>query len=314
VQENQNDINLKKNPSVLITGGRGLVGKYLTSILLSRGYKVSHLSRNTNQFSNVRVFRWNPEKRVIDPKIFKDIDYLIHLAGANIGEKRWTKKRKQEIVNSRVDSARFLYKVIAENRIPLQAFISASAIGYYGSLTTNKIFIEEDPPENDFLGNTCRLWEAAADLFKNTGIRTVKIRTSIVLEKDNSVFSKLSKPAKFGFIVRTGSGQQYMPWIHVTDLCNIYIKAIEDKNMKGAYNAVSPQHLTHNDFMRIFSRIIKRRIFLPPIPEFVLKTALGEMSDLILKGSRISSNKITEAGYNFHFDNLEKAIKDLINQ
>jgi len=309
---NQADTNFQKNSSVLITGGSGLVGKYLTSLLLEKGFKVSHLSRNVNQFGKVRVFRWDPGKKIIDPVIFEGIDYIIHLAGANIGEKRWTKKRKNEIVKSRVESARFLNNIIVDNGIRLKAFISASAIGYYGSATSDKIFNEEDPPGKDFLGNTCRLWEEAADLFGNTGIRTVKIRTAVVLEKTDSALSKLMKPAKYGFVVRTGNGRQYMPWIHINDLCNIYLKSIEDSNMNGAYNAVSPHHVTHKDFIRVLAKVMKRPVFLPPVPAFILRAILGEMSDVILKGSRVSSEKIKNAGYRFLFNDLEDALKNVL--
>ena len=306
------DKNIKS--SVLITGGSGLVGKYLTSVLLSRGHKVSHLSRNANQFGKVRVFRWDPEKKIIDPVIFEGIDFIIHLTGANIGEKRWTKKRKEDIVKSRVESAIFLHKVIADNGIRLKAFISASAIGYYGLVTSDKIFNEDDPPATDFLGTTCRLWEEAADLFKNMGIRTVKIRAAVVLEKNDIALSKLMQPAKWGLMVRTGNGRQYMPWIHISDLCNIYLKVIEDKSITGVYNAVSPHHLTHNDFMKILARVMKRPLILLPVPGFVIRTFLGEMSDVILKGSRVSSKKITDAGYKFVFSDLQDALNDILNR
>jgi hypothetical protein len=312
VIDNQTSTNLQKNSFVLITGGSGLVGKYLTSVLLSKGYIVSHLSRNANQFGKVRVFRWDPEKKIIDPVIFEGIDYLIHLAGANIGEKRWTKRRKEEIVKSRVESARFLHKVITDNGIKLKAFISASGTGYYGSATSDKIYHEEDTPGTDFIAGTCRLWEEAADLFVNAALRTVKIRTSVVLEITDSALSKLMKSGKYGVLVKTGSGRQYMPWIHIIDLCNIYLKAIEDSNMNGAYNAVSPQHVTHEDFMSTLGKVMKRPVFPMPVPVFILRAILGEMSDVVLKGSRVSPEKIINAGYRFRFNNLENALENVI--
>lgn len=298
--------------SVLITGGSGLVGRYLTSLLLTEGYKVSHLSRNSNTFGKVRVFRWDPEKKIIDPVIFEGIDYLIHLSGANIGEKRWTKKRKEEIVISRVKSASLLHKTVVDNGIRLKAFISASAIGYYGLVTSDKIFKEEDPPGTDFLGTTCSRWEEAADLFGQEGIRTVKIRAAVVLEKNDAALSKLMLPAKYGFVIRTGTGRQYMPWIHIVDLCNIYLKAIQDMKMNGIYNAVSPEHVNHNDFLKILAKVMNKPVFLPRVPAFILKAILGEMSDVILKGSRISSEKITASGYEFIHPALEKALTDII--
>ena len=312
MSENQNDTNLQKRSSVLISGGSGLVGKYLTSALLSEGYKVSHLSRNARQFNKVKVIRWDPKQNLIDPHAFEGIDYLIHLAGANIGEKRWTRKRKEEILTSRVDSSRLLHKVISDNGIPLKAFISASATGYYGSLTSEKILREYDSPATDFLGTICNSWEKAADLFGNSGIRTVKIRTAVVLEKSDSALSKLMQTGRFGFLVQTGSGRQYMPWIHIYDLCNIYLKAIKDPEMNGAYNAVSPQHVTGKEFINTLARVMDLPVFPLPLPAFVLKAALGEMSEVILKGSRVSSDKIVAAGYTFIFSDLYAALINVI--
>lgn len=306
------DIQENKNDSVLITGGSGLIGRYLTSALLSEGYKVSHLSRKAKQLGKVSVFQWDPEKGILDPAVLDGIDYIIHLAGSNIGEKRWTKKRKEEIVTSRGDSVRLLHKVVTENKIRLKAFISASAVGYYGSVTSDKIFTEADPPATDFLGTTCKLWEERADLFGNSGIRTIKIRTAVVLEKSDSALSKLMMPARFGFLVQTGNGRQYMPWIHINDLCNIYLKAIEDQSMNGPYNAVSPQHVTHRQFVNTLALVMNKPIFPIPVPSLILKTVLGEMSDVVLKGSRVSSEKIINSGYNFRFINTGDALTNII--
>jgi uncharacterized protein (TIGR01777 family) len=313
MSENQTDTNMKKGQSVLITGGSGLIGRYLTSYLISEGYEVSHLSRNPDSSGNVRVFRWNPEKNLLDPEVFDGIDFVIHLAGANIGEKRWTVKRKEEILNSRVESARLIFKAVSTNGIKIKAFITASASGYYGTLTSDNIFTENAPPANDFLGTVCSEWEKAADLFSSAGIRTVKIRTAVVLEKNDSALSRLMKPARYGFLVQTGNGTQFMPWIHIMDLCKIYLKALNDEGMRGAYNAVAPQNVTNKTFMQTLAKVINRPLFPIPVPATVLKLILGEMSDIILKGSRISSEKISLSGYAFEFDNLEKALEDVIN-
>jgi uncharacterized protein (TIGR01777 family) len=310
---NQPNTNVRESSSVLISGGSGLVGRYLTSALLSEGYKVSHLSRKSAQSGRVRVFRWDPVQNIIDPQCFDGVDFMIHLAGANIGEKRWTEKRKEEIIKSRVGSTRLIHKVISENGIRLKAFITASGTGIYGTVTSGNIFKEDDIPATDFLGTTCKMWEEAADLFADSGIRTVKIRTAVVLEKKDSALSKLMWPARFGFLVQPGSGSQYMPWIHMHDLCNIYLKAITDPEMKGAYNAVSPQHVTSREFIGTLAAVMKRPVFPIPVPAIVLRTALGKMSDLVLKGSRISSGKITDAGYRFIFSNLQDALTNVIN-
>jgi uncharacterized protein (TIGR01777 family) len=310
--ENQTSTNVKKNLSVLITGGGGLIGKYLTTLLQDTGYMVSHLSR-TGMAGNVKTYKWDPENGIIDTEALEGIDFIIHLAGANIGEKRWTGKRKKEIIESRVNSARLLYKTISERAIRLKGFISASATGIYGSQTSSTIFNEKDPPGEDFLGTVCKKWEEAAGLFNNSGIRTVIIRSAIVLEKNDSALSKLMMPGRFGFLIRTGSGQQYMPWIHINDLCRIYAKAIEDQEMKGAYNAAAPSHLTHNEFIKILGKVMNLPVLPVPVPGFIIRTILGEMSDVILKGTRVSSEKIIKAGYECRYADLEAALRNIIS-
>lgn len=306
--------NPEKRLSVLITGGSGLVGKYLTYLLLSEGYKVSHLSRHANKFGRVRVFRWDPVAGILDPVVFEGVDYIVHLAGADIGEKRWSAKRKKEIENSRIDSSELLYKKVSENGISLKAFISASATGFYGSVTSDKIFKEDDPPANDFLGLTCKKCEEAADLFANTGLRVIKIRTGVVMEKSHSALSKLLKPARMGLFPKLGSGKQFMPWIHIDDLCRIYLKAIEDTDMSGVFNAVSPQYVTQTEFMRNLALVLKTHFFHPPVPALFLRILLGEMADVVLTGSRISSQKIINSGYTFLYPMMDLALKEILEK
>lgn len=298
--------------SVLITGGSGLVGKYLTSLLLSEGYRVSHLSRGTGQFGRVRVFRWDPDNNYIDPQALHGINYIIHLAGANIGEKRWTKKRKDEIVWSRVDSSRLLYSEIVSHKIPLKGFISASATGYYGSVTSEKLFTESDPPADDFLGTTCLLWEEEADLFSAVGIRTVKIRTAVVLEKSDAALARFLSAARFRLYPTLGSGKQFMPWIHISDLCRIYLKALNDEEMIGSYNAVAPDHADNRRFVRTLAKVMNKPFLSLPVPSFLLRLIMGESSVIALKGSRISSERIVSQGFRFEFPELEGALADIL--
>ncbi len=309
--ENQSSSNAERNLSVLITGGSGLIGKRLTALLVREGYRVSHLSRSRRSQGDVRVFMWDPEKSIIDNEALDGIDFIIHLAGANIGEKRWTAKRKHEILESRIESSRFLYNTVMERRPGLNGFISSSATGIYGAETLPGIFNEEDVPGPDFLASVCKKWEEAADLFSGSGIRTVKIRSAFVLDKGDSALAGLLKTAKLGFLVRMGSGKQYMPWIHIDDLCNIYLKGIQDQNMKGAYNAAAPDYITHAQFIRVLAKVTKRPLQLP-VPGFIIRIILGEMSAVILKGSRVSSEKIIDAGYRFRFSNAEDALENVI--
>jgi uncharacterized protein len=301
----------ERKQSVLITGGSGLTGRYLTSALLNAGYDVSHLSRGHDQFGKVRVHRWDPAKEILDPVIFNGIDHVIHLAGADLGEKRWTAGRKAEIISSRVDSARLIHKVIIENGIKIRSFISASGISFYGSVTSDKIFSESDPPADDFLASVCVKWEKAADLFASGGIRTVKLRTAPYLEENSIFLKRLTMTGPAGFLGMAGSGRQYIPWIHIEDLCNIYLKAISDESMNGVYNAVSPDHVTHRQFMKTLAQV-KRKFLIPiPLPGIFLRAVYGEMADLALKGSRISSDKIRNSGFRFRYTNLPGALKNV---
>lgn len=300
--------------TILISGGTGLVGRHLCKKLKEKGYAVAILSRTSKQDADIPTYYWNLEKNEIEKEALETADYIIHLAGANIGDKRWTTKRRQLIIDSRVKTCGLIFDKIKESRIKLKAFISASAVGYYGAITSDKIFTEIDPAANDFLGKTCKLWEQSADRFNELGIRTVKIRTGIVLTKHGGALAKMITPIKIGIGSALGKGRQYLPWIHIHDLCGIYIKAIEDAQMHGAYNAVAPDHKTNRDFMRTLARVLKKPFWFPDIPSIVLKIMFGKMSEMFLKGSRVSSDKIRKAGYNFRFPDLESALTDLFKE
>jgi uncharacterized protein len=298
--------------TVLISGGTGMIGRHLTPLLLRNGYNVSVLSRNETQYDKVRFFRWDPEKQMINSDAVDGVDYIVHLAGANLGERRWTSARKEEIIRSRTDSAKLLFGAIKDKGIRLKAFISASGISYYGTETSEKIFTEDDPPGNDFLSYVCRQWEEAASLFEALSVRTVKIRTAVVLEKTDSALARLTDPAKFGFLVQAGSGDQYMPWIHIDDLCEVYLKMIRDDTMVGVFNAAAPDFVNQRNFMKTLSYVMKKPVFPVPAPAFALRAAFGEMAGVILKGSRVSSEKLISAGYKFRFEHLEDALRDIL--
>ena len=297
---------------ILIAGGAGLVGKYLCKRLVENGYEVGILSRTKRSVNSITTYRWNIEKNEIEEEAILWADCIINLAGENIGDNRWTATRKQQIVDSRVKSSELLFNKIKEQNKHLKAYISASAIGYYGAVTSTKIFTETDLPASDFLGSTCKQWEEVADKFTDLEIRTVKIRTGIVLTKDGGALSKMVTPVKLFMGSAIGTGRQYLPWIHINDLCGIYLKAIEDIKMQGAYNAVAPEHITNNIFIKTIALLLKKPLWLPNIPAFIMKMIFGEMSELLLTGSCVSSAKIKKAGYNFEFTKLNSALVDLI--
>ena len=265
---------------VLISGGSGLVGKTLCRKLQTKGYDVAILSRtNNNEF---KTYLWNPAKNEIDPAAISTSDYIIHLAGSNIAEKRWSKSRKELILDSRVKSANLIFNEVKKQNKELKAFISASGVGYYGAITSEEVFTEENRVANDFLGQTCAKWESSATQFETLNIRTTILRTGVVLNKQGGALSKMSIPIKLGLASALGNGNQYLPWIHIDDLCEIYIKAIEDKDVNGIFNAVAPDFQTNKSFTQTLAKTLNKPYCLPNTPSFLLKFILGEMSVIIL--------------------------------
>lgn len=297
--------------TVLITGGSGLIGKHLCLRLKEKGFNVTILSTTRQKVEGFTTYFWDINKKIIEKQAIEDADYIIHLAGANIGEKRWTTERKRVIIDSRVKSAELIFNTLKENNKTLKAFVSASAVGYYGAVTSDKIFTETDQAATDFLGETCRLWEQSADAFSELGIRTVKIRTGVVLAHQDRALTKMITQIKLGIGSALGNGKQYLPWIHIEDLCQIYIKAIEDKEMNGPYNAVAPDIRTNKEFTHVLATTLNKPFWFPNIPAFILKLFFGEMSDVILKGSKVSCAKILSMNFTFKFANLENAFMDL---
>lgn len=304
--------------NILITGASGLIGRHLTVFLTGKGHSVAHLSRSGGTPSEkkspgpVKQFTWNPAGGIIEEGAVSWADAIIHLAGASVSEGRWTAKRKKEILDSRVNSAKLLAKTIVEEKAKPGVFVSAAAAGWYGIITSEKIFTESDPPAPDFFGNVCLQWENAADLVEETGVRTVKLRIGVVLAKDGGALPQLAKPVKWFAGSPLGNGKQWMPWIHIDDLCALFLKAVEDENMHGTYNAAASQHVTNREFVKTIGKVLHRPVFLPPVPEFALKLILGEMAGIVTKGSRVSNEKIKKAGFRFQYEDLGSALKQLL--
>ena len=297
---------------VIISGGSGLVGKVLCKKLQGKGYDIAILSRTKTPKSEFKTFFWNPDRGEIEEESIAYADYIIHLAGASIVDKRWTSQRRKTIVDSRVKSADIIFNQLQKQKKQIKAFISASAIGYYGAINSEKIFTEQDEAANDFLGQSCLKWEQSANHFRTMGIRTTCLRTGLVLTKEGGALTKMLVPVKVGLASAMGNGKQYLPWIHIDDLCDLYIKAIEDNRMEGIFNAVAPDHQTNLSFTRIMAKVLDKPLWLPNIPAFAIKLILGDMSDLILKGSRVSADKLKTIDFSFKFSKLEDAIRNLV--
>jgi hypothetical protein len=294
---------------VVITGGSGLIGSYLSTILEAEGWQVIHLTRGSTGRGKYQSYRWDPESGYCDSDAFREGDALIHLAAANIGEGRWTAARKRKIRESRTVSGQLLHKVTAGAGKNPSVFITASGVNYYGSENTERIFTEADPPAADFLGETCRLWEAAADTFSDSGVRVVKLRTAVVLARSGSALSKMTAPSKAGVITRLAPGDQYFPWIHIADLCGIYQKALTDSTMSGPFNAAAPHHITHDQLMSEVARQKHLPVFLPHVPVWLLKAVLGEMAVILTAGNRISSDRLSGTGFRFRYPDISSALR-----
>ncbi len=300
---------------VLITGGSGFVGKHLTQLLIDNGYSILILSRSKKENTNeISYFQWDVEKGTIDEKSVLEADYIVNLAGEGIADKRWTPARKEAIVQSRVGAIQLIYEVLQKHNKKLDVFVSASGIGIYGAYTSKQILAENSPLANDFLGDTCQKWEAAADLISTLGTRTVKIRTGLVLGRNEGFLEKLVPIFKLKLGSAIGSGQQYMPWIHIKDLCSIYLFAIENKEIEGAYNAAIKDGTTNTMFSNELAKKFRYKIWLPNVPEFFIRILMGEMADIVLTGQRVSSEKIEKTGFVFKFTKLRFALRDCLKK
>lgn len=294
---------------VLITGGSGLLGRKLVSALQKAGKDVRILSRSPQGSSE---YLWDLAHDYIDPTALEGIEAIIHLAGASVGEGRWTKKRKQVLIDSRVKST-FLLLTASKDSQQLKTFISASAIGYYGQQNSEHIFQEEDSPGNDFLGKLCQQWEAASSAFEERGIRNVQLRTGIVLSETGGALPKMIKSFRMKMGALLGNGKQYMPWIHIDDMVQVYIEALENHSFQGAYNTVAPEHHSNATFTRNLADTLHLPLWPIPVPAFVLKLWFGEQSCILLQGSRVSSQKLQALNFNFQYPTLDLALQSLLS-
>ncbi|WP_147203467.1 TIGR01777 family oxidoreductase [Segetibacter aerophilus] len=307
--------------TILITGGTGLLGSALTELLTSKGHDVIILTREqkSSHSPNISYAVWNVKDQNIDKNAVSRADYIIHLAGAGVADKRWTKDRKKEIVESRTESSALLVKAIKEIPNKVKAVISASAIGYYGDdekrSAKKPAFTEDMRPDKEFLGDTCRLWEESIEPVQKEGKRLVKLRIGIVLSNDGGALPEFKKPIKFGIAGVLGSGKQVISWIHIEDVCRMFLFAIENENMHGVYNAVAPTPVRNKDLTILLAEKMKGRFFIHAhVPAIALRLMLGEMSVEVLKSATVSSDKVRVDGFTFKYPTIEGALENLVNE
>jgi uncharacterized protein (TIGR01777 family) len=307
--------------TVLITGGSGLVGKTLTNHLTARGYRVIILTRTKtpkdiqgiSDTKQVQYAHWDIVKKTIDIKAVQSADYIVHLAGVGVMEKSWTDTFKKEIIASRAESARLIRRTLQKNSNKVKAVISASAIGWYGADTVPvHPFVETDPSDKNFLGETCRLWEENIDRIQELGKRLVKFRLGIILSNDGGALVEFKKSLKLGVAAILGDGSQVISWIHIEDVCRLFTEAIENEQIQGVYNAVAPTPVTNKELILALAKRIKGKAFLPMyVPKFVLHMILGERSVEVLKSATVSCQKIKQTGFTFLFPSIDAALDDL---
>lgn len=309
-------------PTVVLPGGSGLLGRAISKSLASKGYEVIILSRSLTRsgiFSptkNIRFALWDTQKKTIDAGVIETADIVINLAGATVDEKRWTNKRKKELVESRVKSCETIVKALSEKSNNVKTVINVCGIGWYGEdqykTRQTKGFVETDPPADNFLALTCQKWEASIAPIKDLGKRLVILRTGAVLSKDGGAFKEFLKPVRFGIAAILGNGKQIFSWMHVDDLCNLMLWMIENESLEGIYNAVSPSPVSNRNLMIELARQVKGNFYIPfYVPSFLLKLLFGELSTEVLKSTTVSSEKILSAGFNFQYPEIKSALKDL---
>ena len=298
---------------ILITGATGLVGTELVELLLKSGINVNFLTTSQKKIKNkpnLKGFFWNPEQGIINENAIIGVDVIIHLAGASVA-KRWTNAYKQEIIESRIVSSNLLFKVLKNNPNQVKQIISASAIGIYPDSLKN-IYTETNKTIDDsFLGNVVVKWEESVDKFKLLNIKVCKLRTGIVLSEKGGALTEMIKPIKFGLGAAFGTGKQFQSWIHLTDLVEMYLFASQH-DLEGIYNAVAPNPLSNKQLTVAIAKQLKKPLFLPNIPEFIMQMILGEMHEILFSSQNVENKKIIKEGFSFKYTSVEQALDNLL--
>ncbi|MBS1583218.1 MAG: TIGR01777 family oxidoreductase [Bacteroidetes bacterium] len=297
--------------TVLITGGSGLIGRALTQALVAEGHTVRWLGRGHGRRMDVPVFTWDVPRGTVDPRALDGVEHIVHLSGAGIADRRWTAARKRELHASRVDAADLLRQAVMAGGTDIRTFVSAAGIGYYGAVTTDHVFTEEDRPGTDFIAQLSAAWEQAADAWTPL-CRVVKLRTAMVLSGEGGALPRLAAPVRWGAGAALGSGKQWVPWVHRDDLVQAYVRAITDEALHGAYNVAAPGTTDNRTLMRTIAQVLHRPFFLPAVPGMLLRAALGELSDVLLHGSRVSAQRLLDTGFRFRHPELRPALAGLL--
>lgn len=294
--------------NILITGGSGFIGRALTSYLYEQGFSIALLSRKNRESHTVRTFIWDIETAFMEREAIEWAHIIIHLAGENISKGRWTNKRKKILLESRINSTALLVKSISEIPNSISCVIAASAIGFYGDCG-NKKMQEDDNAGEGFLAECVKEWEKSTDALQNLQCRFVRLRIGIVLSKNGAALKELSKTIPFGFAPVLGNGKQLYSWIHIDDLCRMFLFAINMEQIQGTYNAVSPNAVSQKQLIQSFVQETNAHTLLIYVPSFLLNLFLGEMSTAVLISQNINADKILSAGFSFNYNFINDAMR-----
>ncbi|WP_425617523.1 TIGR01777 family oxidoreductase [Anatilimnocola sp. NA78] len=298
----------------LITGATGFVGRRLLekldqpAVVLSRN---AAKARKSLAKYEVTAFNWDAENQPAPAEAFDGVDVVFHLAGEPVAEGRWTKAKKERLRESRVAGTRNLVQTLVQLPSKPRVLISASAVGYYGD-RGNELLTEESSPAEDFLGEVCVSWERESHAAKLAGIRVVNPRIGIVLGEKGGAIGKMLIPFQFGLGSPLGTGKQYMPWIHIDDLVHQMIWAAQHESVSGAINGTAPNPVTNLEFTKTLGKVLSRPTFMPAPPTFVLKAALGEFANVLLGSQNAVPKKSLDAGFHFHYTELEPALRQIL--
>jgi uncharacterized protein (TIGR01777 family) len=297
--------------TVLITGGSGLIGRRLTQLLLQEGHHVRHLGRNARPGAQVHSFTWDLAKGRMDPDALMEVDHIVHLSGAGIVDQRWTPQRVGELHASRAAAAELLLQAASTHGHWPKTFISAGGINWYGTITGQHVFTEEDPPAQDMLGQLCQAWEQAAAAWSGH-CRVAVLRMPMVLAREGGALPKLAGPARWGLAGPLGTGKQWMPWAHVEDVARAYHFLMQREDLHGAWNIAAPEQVDNRAFIREVANALHRPCFLPAVPAWLLRALLGARSAMVLEGSRVSGEKLLRAGFVLRHPALAPALRSLL--
>lgn len=295
----------------LITGGTGLVGQRLTELLLADGHEVKHLSRSNKSGGQVECFVWNVAQDYVDPEALAGVDVIVHLAGADIAEDRWSEARKKELVDSRVETLNLLKRQLVGTSHTVTTLISSSAQGYYEP-NQSRVLREDDAPDAGFMGQLCVRWEAAATSWSDLGVRVAINRIGLVLSRRGGVLEAIMGPIEKRLSPVFGSGSQMYSWIHVDDLCGMIMFEADDASMHGVFNAAAPNPESQRELNQAVTAQLGKSVLTLRAPKLLLNAALGERAIVVTDSFNLSSDKVQQAGYEFQHETIRAAMADLI--